>query len=130
MRVTCKHCGGPHPAFECRKKSGSPKGSVAAQSADAQYYAATSRTLSTAARKDVLRVAPKLADGSPDQQAGTQALPVDTNTSVESREIGNRPARRTDEATSDNPSENSGKFDKKAWMREYMREYMRKRRAK
>ena len=58
--------------------------------------------------------------------AGTQALPVDTNS----------PADLQPASADNSGSDGLGvmpplrdKFDKKAWMRDYMREYMRKRRA-
>jgi hypothetical protein len=71
--------------------------------------------------------------------AGTQALPVDTNSAQAEIEpdIRARPSApdtgvSVEHATSRGPGDENGasKFDKKSWMREYMRGYMRKRRAK
>lgn len=63
MRITCPNCGGAHPAWDCRRPA----------------------TKSTAARKDVRGSAPHQQPterGEPGLRnlAGTQALPVDTNT--------------------------------------------------
>lgn len=119
MRVTCKHCGGAHPAFECRKKS-------------------------VAARKDVRQVVgsdgfrkaidPSNAAGEKAFIAGTQALPIDTNP----EQRGRREAKAKNREVQDPAQEKSAnltrgvtagetatKFDRKSWMREYQRNYMR-----
>jgi hypothetical protein len=70
MMTTCKHCGGAHPVWECKRPV----------------------TKSTAARKDVLRQVDRLPHKAAigefghrppqEREAGTQALPVDTNLGV------------------------------------------------
>ena len=98
MRVTCKHCGGPHPAFECRKRSAQAVSSTIdeVEKVAVRSQPSLGRDISTAARKDVplssedspFARGRRSADGAkaavdigsnPRPTAGTQALPVDTN---------------------------------------------------
>lgn len=106
MRVTCKHCGGAHPAFECRKKKSGANVALASNDRvhdpaaihltvqpKASVAAGRVGQKSTAPRKDEARHGTgstsraltrtddrKRASG----EAGTQALLVDTNTPMPS----------------------------------------------
>lgn len=119
MRVSCIHCGGPHPGFECRnKKSTAARKDVPESSRVGSAFEAAPTTKRT--------TPPRRSNGP--GEAGTQALPVDTNSSTAARTV-----EGTTEAIRDENGQSGGKplpkFDKKAWQREYMRSYMRKRRA-
>lgn len=71
MRVTCKHCGGAHPAFECRKRS-------TATGKDRLTRVGSQETDRSGSRPGLVEARlPQHATEKP--QAGTQALPVDTN---------------------------------------------------
>lgn len=130
MRVTCKHCGGPHPAFECRKKSG---GNRAAEPAATPDRSTAAREADVLGRQETASLALKHSKRSKAVSNGRiSALPVDTNSSGEAhppmvREM-DVPAFTTSLAGAEGNKDRQPKFDKKAWMREYMREYMRQRR--
>jgi len=125
MRVTCKHCGGAHPAFECRKKKSGA--SVALASNDRVHDpAAIHLTVQPKASLATGRVGQKSTATSESRssrsRSANESLPVDDIHPGEISTIA-RPnvAREPDAVT--------GKFDKKAWMRSKMPAYMRQYRA-
>lgn len=174
--MNCEYCQSPaHIWFQCPKK---PDGWKPARLAKVRIGTASSpdrlqtpksdvsasppsdmkvHTQSTAARKDV-RGEPLTASGGlvctrdpTNEIAGTQALPVDTN-SLQTQKAssgnadGGKPLTQTrpanplkpnpdwyagiDALPGHEPPPQNPKFDKKAWMKAYMKIYMRKRRAK
>lgn len=127
MAVSCSNCGGPHPVWDCRAKSTAEKlGSPNARREVLGNVAGVTQVAGSGVSPPVTR------------QAGTQALPVDTNLA----KAGNAPhitagLRAPDTGVAGTkpacrgPGQESGasKFDKKAWSREYMSGYMKKYRA-
>lgn len=65
-------------------------------------------------------------------QAGTQALPADTNGNEKDHRdhSGQGPGTGGNASAGAIPASSASKFDKKAWQRKYMRGYMQRRRAK
>lgn len=148
MRVTCKHCGGAHPAFECRKKSTEPKnkpvanGVVPAARLDHTDSAVRAKRAVGTNSELVTRLDPRVTSGvSAPSRVRKKALagelpsvneqPETEGKLVQVQQSHSAPIMRTaadvDAFFAALPP--PPKFDKKAWQREYMREYMRKRRA-
>lgn len=143
MRVTCKYCGGPHPAFECRKESVQAVSSTVdeVEKVAVRSRPSLGRTISTAEKSGspkaqhealgnvagVTQVAGSGVSPPVTRQAGTQALPVDTNSKREECVGGQNfippPPFSTTSAGMVGNEDRQPKFDKKAWMREYMRDH-------
>lgn len=148
--MNCEFCQSPvHIWFDCPKKpSGWKPARLAAKSTAAgkdRLRRTSTRELHPLGPAMMLYSPPEGGDaGSKERalEAGTQALPVDTNSGPTS--AGSIPVSSTIEGLSGQSKSVPGKglqaegvqipngppkFDRKAWQREYMREYMRKRRA-
>lgn len=109
-RVNCTNCGRDgHPKWQCPYP---PKESTAALK---------EVPTSKAGYQATLQVAKASSDEEGlDARAGTQALPVDTNSEAGYANVEHRVAPEVMSVSSPAPAT---KFDKKAWMREYMREH-------
>ena len=97
MRVTCKHCGGPHPAFECRKRSSGGSSAVEHRPSKSSVMGSIPTRRSRASVQDAKLM--KTKAGAPAEVEAEQEVQI------------LRP---------------SPKFDKKAWMRSYQKIYMAK----
>lgn len=136
MRVTCKHCGGPHPAFECRKKKSTGQLDKSGKSGEGYHVLPVVRRPVdanqpvTATKSTVLDAKQRTVgiNVTGSQQDVLTSAPVDTNAGGRPQVVRGGPSEKEVKLRVQVPP-TGAKFDKKAWQREYMREYMRKRRA-
>lgn len=85
LRVTCKHCGGSHPAFYCKKSTAARKDVQAkAKGGSFVHKGETQSDGNSVAQSGERPPAGGRSGVQIPPTAGTQALPVDTNVAQES----------------------------------------------